>query len=451
MPGYAAGDDALLVDLQGATATDVAAFKQSAGASWWIEAGDTLLLAGNGEAMLRSTTLQRRQVRNLGRLSIDDLALHARGCDGATTPVDESLVVLRGASYDLVRRPQAFAPTGPVPASRLPRAAGPEWLPVEPNMTLSRLHRLDRPNGALPANDSIAAIVDQVDAARWFATVSTLTGWDRSSYSDELSLARQWIADEFAELGLTVAEPFFSFVYQGVQADVANVIGRIDGVQYPDEWIVVGGHYDSRNTINGATSPDDTPGADDNASGCSGVIEAARALVPYRPLRTIVFMCYSGEEQGLHGSQAHVGALGTAGDLDKINAMLNMDMIGWSPDATLGVTIGTLPGSANSQLSTLLADSALTYVPALDPDAVVTTASTCCSDHMPYLNAGRPATMSIHRGGTTYPHYHKSTDTPANLGPHAQDIGGAIVRMNVAALAQLAGTDRIFAADNESD
>src|SRR5690606_362827 len=121
--------------------------------------------------------------------------------------------------------------------------------------------------------------------------------------------------------------------------DIANVIGRFEGVLYPDEWIIVGGHYDSRQES--ISNPANSPGADANATGCSGVIEAARAIVPDLPQRSILFMCYSGEEQGLYGSEAHVDALQASGDFAKVKTMLNMDMIGWSADANLGVIIGT--------------------------------------------------------------------------------------------------------------
>lgn len=447
-PAWAA-DDALLVGLQHADAAGLAALKQAPGVRWWVEAGDVLVLAGDAGAM-RDALPAAAILRDLGTLDAGELALHARGCGDSLTPIAEPLILYRGPSYDLVRRPKSFSPLSKLrDAVSIAHLGAPEWLPVERNSTVARLHRFDRAKGTLAANATVEAVVARVDAARWFTTVETLAAWDRSSYSPELTNARQWIAGEFAGLGLSVSEPFFNFTYSGVPATVANVIGRIDGVQFPEQWLVVGGHYDSRNNINGAASPSNTPGADDNASGCSGVIEAARAIVRYRPLRTVLFMCYSGEEQGLHGSAAHVNALSGAGDLSRVQAMLNMDMIGWSPDATIGVSLGSLAGAANTQLVNLVADSAATYVPELT--SVTTTFSTCCSDHMPYLNAGRPALMSIHRGTTSYPHYHQSSDTPANLGPQAQVVGGAIVKMNVAALAHLAGLDLIFADGNEDD
>lgn len=55
-------------------------------------------------------------------------------------------------------------------------------------------------------------------------------------------------------------------------------------------------------------------------------------------------------------------------------------------------------------------------------------------DHMPYINRGRPSILSIHRS-YGFVHYHRSTDLPENLGPFAQAIGSAIMRMNVAAVA----------------
>ena len=96
-----------------------------------------------------------------------------------------------------------------------------------------------------------------------------------------------------------------------------------------------------------------------------------------------------------------------------------------------------------------LANAMATY----SPELLVTTTdgppACCCSDHISYLDHNRPATHSIHRGSTQYPHYHRATDTPANMGPHARDVGRAIVRGNLAALVELAGYDLLFADDFE--
>ncbi len=439
--------DAWLLALDRSSAAEVEALKRHPGVAWWLELGDRLLVVAEGDSgAFRQILAGERVVAELGRLATSDLVLHARGCGETADGVPQGWLVWRGATHDLLRRPKSFAPAPALAGGDGP--LGPAWLPVRANTTLARMHRLDRPLGVAP-DPGIAPIVDRVDQARWFQTVSTLAAWDRSSWSPQLPLARAWIAGEFAALGLAVSEPGFNFPPGGTPAPIANVVGFWQGTGAPDEWIVVGGHYDSRNTNNSPAGAAVTPGADDNASGCSGVIEAARAIVPFRPRRSVVFMCYAGEEQGLHGSYGHVDALSAAGDLARVQAMLNMDMIGWSPDANLGVNVATqssagTPG-ANMALVDIVADAALAYAPALNPSLVLRQSNTCCSDHWPYLVAGRPAVMSIHRGTTSYPQYHRVGDTPTALGPFAQAIGGSIVRMNVGALARLAeASDRIF-------
>ncbi len=76
-------------------------------------------------------------------------------------------------------------------------------------------------------------------------------------------------------------------------------MGEIRGTQKPDEFVVAGAHLDSWDLAQGAT---------DNATGSCVVLEAARLLVRsgVRPRRTIRFVLFSGEEQGLHGSRAYV-------------------------------------------------------------------------------------------------------------------------------------------------
>ncbi|HVJ61614.1 MAG TPA: M28 family metallopeptidase, partial [Tahibacter sp.] len=212
----------------------------------------------------------------------------------------------------------------------------------------------------------------------------------------------------------------------------------------PNEWVIVGGHYDSRNQNGSSTTS--TPGAEDNATGCAGVIEIARALVPNHPRRSVLFMCYSGEEQGLYGSEAHVDALQASGDLAKVKSVVIMDMIGYSANNVLNADYETY--ATHSAYMNKFAAAAATYVPALQ---VTLSTNPFGSDHMPYLQGGKPTVLAIESDYDVYPHYHKSTDLPANIGPNAQAMGGAILKTNVAVLADETGTtaqldpaDRIF-------
>src|SRR3954451_15114684 len=84
---------------------------------------------------------------------------------------------------------------------------------------------------------------------------------------------------------------------------ITNVVATLKGTDpaSADRVYVVGAHYDSRVTdVLNATA--DAPGANDDGSGTSAVLELARVLAPRPTEATIVFVTYAGEEQGLYGS-----------------------------------------------------------------------------------------------------------------------------------------------------
>src|SRR5262249_47864738 len=82
-----------------------------------------------------------------------------------------------------------------------------------------------------------------------------------------------------------------------------NVLAWLPGTTHPERVIVIGGHYDSR-TFDVFDVTSDAPGANDSGSQASVVLELARALAHERYPDTIVFVTFSGEEQGLFGSGA---------------------------------------------------------------------------------------------------------------------------------------------------
>ena len=110
---------------------------------------------------------------------------------------------------------------------------------------------------------------------------------------------------------------------------VRNVAGVLRGSKYPDEYVVMGAHYDHVG-VGKANAEGDSifNGADDNGSGTTGLLLAAEALASSseRPARSVVFVAFSGEEKGLYGSKAYVRASPLS--LSKCVAMTNMDMIG---------------------------------------------------------------------------------------------------------------------------
>jgi len=128
-----------------------------------------------------------------------------------------------------------------------------------------------------------------------------------------------------------------------VRAEVPayNVIGVLEGSDpvLKNENIVIGAHYDHLGRGGeGSLAPRSGEihhGADDNASGTAGVLELARIFSAQRPKlkRTLVFIAFSGEEEGLLGSNYYVNH--PLVPLDKTVAMINMDMIGRMKDRKL--------------------------------------------------------------------------------------------------------------------
>lgn len=106
-----------------------------------------------------------------------------------------------------------------------------------------------------------------------------------------------------------------------------NVVAIIEGSEYPDEIIVVGGHYDHLGASNGLI----WNGADDNASGAIGTATIAAAFMAtgVQPKRTIIFANWTAEERGLLGSRYFVANYDKIG---KVKYYHNYDMIGRSYD-----------------------------------------------------------------------------------------------------------------------
>jgi Zn-dependent M28 family amino/carboxypeptidase len=119
-----------------------------------------------------------------------------------------------------------------------------------------------------------------------------------------------------------------------------NVIARITGTDpaLKAEYVITGGHLDHNGVTNGIVFN----GADDNASGAATVMDVARALAvnQARPKRTLIFALWTGEEQGLIGSQYYSDHPTAGVSMDNTTAYFNMDMVG------LGDRIGA-PGALN--------------------------------------------------------------------------------------------------------
>ncbi len=135
-----------------------------------------------------------------------------------------------------------------------------------------------------------------------------------------------------------------------------NVAAMVKGSKNPDEYIVVGAHFDHLGMGgfgSGSRQPDTVAvhnGADDNASGVSALLECARIMAKQKPERSILFVAFSAEEKGLLGSKYFVEHLPFK--KGEIKAMLNFDMVG-RLDSVLSIE-GTKTATQFDSLLTLV-------------------------------------------------------------------------------------------------
>jgi Zn-dependent M28 family amino/carboxypeptidase len=164
-----------------------------------------------------------------------------------------------------------------------------------------------------------------------FGTRHTLS--DTKSDTRGIGAARRWVASEFAAISkdcggcLTVETPAETATGRRVPnpTEVMDVLAIQRGTTDPNRVIVISGHIDSRVTdVMNATA--DAPGANDDGSGTTAVIEAARVLSKHKFPATLVFAVLSGEEQGLLGGKVLADYATKQGW--RVEADLNNDIVG---------------------------------------------------------------------------------------------------------------------------
>jgi hypothetical protein len=192
-----------------------------------------------------------------------------------------------------------------------------------------------------PTDPAIVSMVAAVSAQRLRANDTKLVGFfTRNDFSETTSTAtrgvfaaRNWIRNRFEQIakasGGRMTVRFDTFVQPKTPrtpraVTESSVIATLRGDQ-PGPVYVMSSHYDDCNgDCTNATRK--APGADDNGSGTSAVLEAARVMAPHHFRGTIVFACFDGEELGLWGSKHYADELHAKGV--RVAADLNDDIIG---------------------------------------------------------------------------------------------------------------------------
>ena len=197
-------------------------------------------------------------------------------------------------------------------------------------------------NTRLP-DAQIYEIINSISEKRLQNYVRTLANFGtRHTLSDTVSdtrgigAARRWVKKEFEKISRecnNCLDVFYqsNLVEEGENSrivkdvNVVNVVAIQKGTKYPNRYIIMSGDIDSRNS-DPVDFTSDAPGANDNATGMAGAIEAARVLSKYKFENSVVYVGLSGEEQGLFGGK---GLANFAKENEwEIIGVLNNDMIG---------------------------------------------------------------------------------------------------------------------------
>jgi Zn-dependent M28 family amino/carboxypeptidase len=272
----------------------------------------------------------------------------------------------------------------------------------------------------------------EVSQANVEATIRALEDMGtRYTFAPENQDAQDWITDEMADYGFVVERDPFTVG----NAEAVNLIARQPGANNPERVWIYSAHYDST-----STSPDTyAPGADDNASGVAGVLEAARILAGHELNDSVWFVFTGAEEQGSLGSE-HMAEWLLEQDVN-VQGVIAPDMIGYWPlgDEDLVDILGDDESEhlvqSMAEVATALGIAHKTWIQH----------SYCYGDdHTNFQEAGFPSITpmdcveahNIPSSGEMTPHYHRISDTIDTI--HLP-FTTTVVGMIVASLADLAG------------
>lgn len=216
-----------------------------------------------------------------------------------------------------------------------------------------------------------------------------------------------YMTDSFRGLGYEVKEQNIGGYHPG-----ANVIAEYTGDPSSDRYVLVTAHADKVSQF--------CPGANDNASGSSLVLELARAAKENGPKINVRFISFGAEETGLNGSKAYVRSLHDA-ERDNIVGAINLDSVGAGNDLCIltsyasrgfdGYTEYVGTGHTTGWVNDLIdGTSQRLGIPVQRMDW-----SRGSSDHDPLIKNNIPATTLLRRQDGRIPNYHDSSDKPEGI------------------------------------
>ncbi len=274
---------------------------------------------------------------------------------------------------------------------------------------------------AMGVKGAVLEVVSEINQDSVRSVISNLQGYGtRFMGNANRRQIYKWIRNKFLSYGFTdvTIDSFLCNTYANQMGLTTqyNVIAKLNGSRYPDQYYIIGGHYDSY----ARASVLDAPGADDNASGTAAVLEAARVIKKknYTPAATLLFIAFAAEELMNYGDSGseHYAAAAKAANMN-IKLMINNDMIGYSQSAPAYSNVEVNNYTGFNNIAEFAKDVTRNYT-VLNP---ITGVLDQMSDSYPFFSAGYP--VVYFEESVFSPFYHGASDKLSNLNiPYCTEI-----------------------------
>jgi hypothetical protein len=320
-------------------------------------------------------------------------------------------------------------------------------------------------------NPTVKEIVDSVSKDRIGEIMKKLGSFEtRNIFSDDdnptrgIGAARRWIFDQFTSYSPRLQVRFDSYKVKKKgrivrDVELHNVVAVLPGKLNPERQFIISGHYDSLALLRppqpttgaGAQPAADSqfdlsnlaptaPGVSDDGSGTAAVMELARVMSKYEFEKTIVFVAFTAEEEGLVGSTLYARKARQENQI--IDGVLNNDIIGTEVSGNGRIDNGTVwvfsedpDDSSSRELARYVKDISDRYLPSFKVDLIFRADRLARGgDHTAFNLEGYPA-VRLTTPNETYANQHTVTDTFENA---SAPYTFRVVQTNAAALASLA-------------
>ncbi len=273
------------------------------------------------------------------------------------------------------------------------------------------------------SNPSYATVANMVSQTNVTQIITDFQGFGVKARGSATSTAAinlqntlDWLKNKYTSFGYTLAQTSEQSFTNGGFTN-KNLIITKTGTVFPNKFVIICAHYD---TFNASGTANDSQGADDNGSGTAALLEVARLIKDIPTEYSVRFIHFSGEEDGLIGSQAYVTSRvnATSPKMD-IRLVLNLDGIGnrstTAPNTVLCERDEINTPSTNNAASNTFNNQMINYVDYYsDLTGVVDPVD--ASDYIPFQTNGE-VVIGLYESGHKSSQNHNSQDVLANMDP----------------------------------